>query len=64
MITATDIEARRIRSVRLLAPLASDLAAWRLASGRPPAGGLVFPNHAGAVWGRDVARCCFTRAAP
>jgi hypothetical protein len=35
MITATDIEARRIRSVRLLAPLTSDLAAWSLASARP-----------------------------
>lgn len=41
---------RRGRSVRLLAPLATDLAEWRLASGRPPATALVFPRRDGALW--------------
>ena len=41
---------RRIRSVRLLKPLASDLAAWRLAAGRPDDSALVFPNRAGQPW--------------
>jgi integrase len=39
------------RSVRLLAPLADDLAAWREATGRPS--GLVFPRPSGASWGAD-----------
>ena len=33
------------RTVRLLAPLAQDLAAWRLAQGRPDADGFVFPGE-------------------
>jgi integrase len=33
----------RTGSVRLLAPLAADLNEWRLASGRPDGGELVFP---------------------
>lgn len=37
------------RTVRLLAPLASDLAAWRLASGRPEDASLVFPSGSGGV---------------
>jgi integrase len=40
----------RPRTVRLLAPLATDLAKWRLASGRPPDGALVFPGHDGGPW--------------
>jgi integrase len=43
----------RGRSVRLLAPLASDLAAWRLASGRPDDAVPVFPRRDGALW-RDT----------
>ena len=35
------------RSVRLLSPLRSDLAAWRLASGRPPVGDLLFARTDG-----------------
>lgn len=35
---------RSVRTVRLLAPLAADLRAWRLASGRPDDGALVFPG--------------------
>jgi integrase len=38
------------RTVRLLAPLARDLAEWRLLGGRPGATALVFPNRAGGVW--------------
>lgn len=33
------------RSVRLLAPLVADLAAWRLASGSPPPDAFVFPGE-------------------
>jgi integrase len=40
----------KTRSVRLLAPLAADLAEWKLASGRPPAEVLVFPRRDGAPW--------------
>lgn len=38
------------RSVRLLAPLAADLAEWRLARGRPDEEALVFPTRDGRVW--------------
>jgi integrase len=38
------------RSVRLLAPLAADLAEWRLRSGRPPEGTPVFPGGDGGPW--------------
>jgi integrase len=38
------------RSVRLLAPLAADHAAWRLASENTTADALVFPGVGGAVW--------------
>jgi integrase len=41
---------RAVRTVRLLPPLASDLKAWRLASGRPSDDGLVFPTAAGKPW--------------
>ena len=40
----------RTRSVRLLAPLAADLAEWRLASGRPDESALMFPAHDGECW--------------
>jgi integrase len=40
----------RTRSVRLLAPLAIDLAAWRLASKRSGADELVFPTTTGGLW--------------
>jgi integrase len=39
------------RSVRLLEPLAEDLAAWKKATTRP--GGLVFPRPDGAPWKED-----------
>jgi hypothetical protein len=37
-------------TIRLLAPLARDLAEWRLASGRPPPTALMFPTHNGDAW--------------
>jgi integrase len=38
------------RTVRILSPLAHDLAEWRLLRGRPRAQELVFPNLQGGVW--------------
>jgi integrase len=38
------------RTVTILAPLAQDLAAWRLASGRPADSALVFPRPDGREW--------------
>lgn len=40
----------QVRTVKLLAPLAADLAEWRLARGRPAPGELVFPTRRGATW--------------
>ena len=45
-----ETKTRQTRSVRLLAPLASDLAEWRLASGRPDERTLVFPGAEGQPW--------------
>jgi integrase len=44
------------RDVELLDPLAKDIAAWRLASGRPPDRQLVFPAHDGELWSHDDYR--------
>lgn len=41
---------RTRRNVRLLAPLASDLREWRLASGRPGTETHVFPGEGGEKW--------------
>jgi integrase len=41
---------RKRRSVRLLAPLAADLAEWRLASRRPDESALVFPRKDSRAW--------------
>lgn len=38
------------RTVRLLAPLATDLREWKLRSGRPGDQELIFPSRAGIVW--------------
>ena len=38
------------RATRLLEPLASDLRAWRAASGDPPDGAPVIPNASGKPW--------------
>jgi integrase len=51
----------RLRSVRLLAPLASDLTEWRLASGRPTDDALVFPAAAGGPCTRFVPRARYGR---
>jgi integrase len=45
-----DTKTRRRRTVRLLPPLAADLAEWRLAAGRPPDAELVFRGHDGGPW--------------
>jgi integrase len=45
-----ETKTRRRRTVRLLPPLAADLAEWRLAAGRPPDDALVFPGHDGRPW--------------
>jgi len=55
------------RSVRLLAPLAADLAAWRAAAGHPADAALIFPRADGGAWTEDnyrnFARGPFKRAA-
>jgi integrase len=43
-----------MRSVRLLAPLAEDLTAWRRVTGQPS--GLVFPRPSGSAWSDDDRR--------
>jgi integrase len=46
----------RTRTVRLLAPLASDLREWQIKRGRPSDEVLVFPRRGGDVWGDDAWR--------
>ena len=41
---------RRVRTVRLLKPLARDLAEWRMKCGRPAGDALVFAGHDGKPW--------------
>jgi integrase len=53
----------RRRSVRLLAPLASDLREWRLACGRPSADALVIPGHDGAGWTTEAYKGWSRKAA-
>ena len=40
----------RPRAIELLAPLAQDLAMWRMACGRPPDEALICPTHDGDGW--------------
>jgi integrase len=42
------------RTVRLLAPLASDLRSWRLRSGRPRDTAYVFPAPDGGAWSKSA----------
>ena len=49
------------RSVRLLAPLAEDLDAWRRAS-RPDDGALVFPSAGGERWSEEAYKSWASRA--
>jgi integrase len=51
-----DTKTAKTRTVRLLAPLASDLAAWRRASGNPSDAALVFPRADGSAWTEDDYR--------
>jgi integrase len=46
----TTTKTRRNRTVRLLAPLAADLAKWRLASDQSSDDDLIFPTTAGKGW--------------
>jgi integrase len=63
---AKDTKTRAHRTVRLLAPLREDLLAWRLQSGRPADGVLVFPGHDGGLWSetawKNWRRRAFDRA--
>jgi integrase len=45
-----DTKTRQRRTVRLLAPLAADLSAWRTAASRPDDTELVFPGKDGQPW--------------
>lgn len=45
-----DTKTRQHRTVRLVDPLRRDLAAWRLACGRPAESALIFPAADGGVW--------------
>src|SRR6266545_3935478 len=45
-----ETKTRQTRSVRLLAPLATDVAEWRLACGRPDGSTFVFPGLEGRPW--------------
>lgn len=45
---------QRERRVDLLAPLAQDLAEWRLASGRPDGKSLIVPTVSGGEWTREI----------
>jgi integrase len=40
----------RACTIKLLQPLAQDLAEWRMASGRPADSALIFPTHDGDEW--------------
>ena len=46
----------RTRTVRLLKPLATDLAEWKMISGRPSDDALVFPTRDGDAWGENQYR--------
>jgi len=48
-----DTKTRQRRTVTLLAPLAADLAEWRMRCGRPGPDALVFPARDGAPWTED-----------
>jgi len=43
----------RARDIDLVAPLAQDLAQWRLVSGRPKDGELIIPRPSGGQWTRE-----------
>src|SRR5438046_7487110 len=45
-----ETKTRQTRTVRLLRPLATDLAKWPMAQGRPDDRELVFPMRDGRLW--------------
>jgi len=72
-----DTKTRQHRTVRLLAPLASDLRAWRMGAGHPDDSELVFPGKGGRpctqaayqswrrrTFGRAVSAAGLSRARP
>jgi len=52
-IRYVDTKRHRVRFAPLLAPLAHDLRAWFIASGRPDGKKPVFPAHDGGFWAQD-----------
>lgn len=48
--SVSETKTRQTRTVQLLPPLASDLAEWRLACGRPDDRTRIFPGRDGAPW--------------
>ena len=48
-----DTKTTKHRTVRLLSPLAGDLRAWRMRSGRPPDGALIVRSADGEHWGEE-----------
>ena len=48
-----DTKTTKHRTVRLLSPLAADLRAWRMRSGRPPDGALIVGSADGEHWGEE-----------
>lgn len=50
IVRSTKTEGKSVRTVRLLGPLAADLAAWRLACGHPGDNALIFPSQTGSAW--------------
>jgi integrase len=59
---AKDTKTTAHRTVRLLAPLARDLAEWRLRSGRPDDDALVFPGHDRRLWSEPAYQSWRRRA--
>jgi integrase len=57
-----DTKTSQHRTVRLLAPLRADLAAWRLACGRPADDALVFPGRTGEPWTQSAYQSWRRRA--
>ena len=52
IVVGQKVRSRPPRAVDLVAPLRQDLSEWRMASGRPAAGALVFPRADGDPWRR------------
>jgi hypothetical protein len=52
------------RRVNVLAPLSTDLAEWRLASGRPDDATLVFPSHDGGLRDEGTGRTGARESSP